>query len=256
MAEVYAICFPNGKLYVGWTAKTAIRRFAGHLRAVRQGSTYAVHNALRKYGPDAVVLATLHSNITPDKAKELEKFYIAEWDTRRPRGYNLTAGGDNVVDLDNESRAKISAGVKQAWLDPGYRSRISKATGDRFRGKSLEAEHRERIAAARTGMRFSRATCNKIAEAKRGENLSKKTRLKMAAAQKLRCTDPEEKARRTARLNSPEARRKSADSRCGKSLSAETRAKMVATGRRLWQDPEYRARILEARRAARSAKGN
>jgi len=78
VAEVYAICFPNGKLYVGWTAKTAIRRFAGHLRAVRQGSTYAVHNALRKYGPD-------------------------------------------------ETRAKMVATGRRLWQDPEYRAKILEA---------------------------------------------------------------------------------------------------------------------------------
>ena len=50
MANVYAIGFPNGKLYVGLTSKTTAKRLSGHISDTRRGSKLAVHNALRKYG--------------------------------------------------------------------------------------------------------------------------------------------------------------------------------------------------------------
>jgi len=70
VAEVYAIGFPNGKLYIGITTRTTEQRFRGHVKDMQRGSTYTVHKALRKYGPDSVRLVTLHSGVTDDEAKE------------------------------------------------------------------------------------------------------------------------------------------------------------------------------------------
>ncbi|KKN53697.1 hypothetical protein LCGC14_0599520, partial [marine sediment metagenome] len=80
MAEVYAIGFPSGKLYVGITNKTAALRLSKHLSEARNGQKCAIHHALRKYGRN-VKLMVLAQGVFFDDAKDLEVQWISRLDT-------------------------------------------------------------------------------------------------------------------------------------------------------------------------------
>lgn len=157
-AVVYILCFPNGKLYVGITTKTAEQRFQEHCKAARKGSSCAVHNAIRRYGPEAIRLVTLRSKVAWEEAKRLETEWIAYLDVQDKRnGYNRTAGGDGSAGcipsaetkqrISNALRGKpktgralvqVLANVPKAveaaaethrrlWKDPVYRARMEDA---------------------------------------------------------------------------------------------------------------------------------
>ena len=135
MGELYKITFPSGKSYIGITRKTASIRLNDHARS-RLSRKFAVSRALKKYGKDSVSIEVLAQS---DEWKELcamEREAIVKHDTRYPKGYNLTSGGDGVYDRSDhkmavllkanrcpEKKAKIARATKDRWSDPDYRQR-------------------------------------------------------------------------------------------------------------------------------------
>jgi hypothetical protein len=123
-AVLYILCFPNGKLYVGITTKTAGQRFQEHCR-----SKYAVGN---------VQLAILHSRVSWPEAKTLEK-----WDlTNNENGYNLTMGGDGVPGLSVESRDRIAVSRQGKPMALESRQKLRECN----RGKVLTPATRAKMA--------------------------------------------------------------------------------------------------------------
>jgi group I intron endonuclease len=131
----------NGKCYIGLSSHGAARRFAAHVKAMKRGSMTALHCAMRKYGVDAFSVEQLVFCEPGPHLKEMEVQAIASHQTRAPSGYNLTAGGDGVVNGSPEVREKIkraraanppvltaagkkaiAAGSTRAWADPVHRA--------------------------------------------------------------------------------------------------------------------------------------
>lgn len=86
--------------YVGQTIQTIQQRFNGHKASARNGldNTY-LHRAMNKYGPENFNIEEITSIKTScyeelsEKLNFLERYYIAEYNTLSPNGYNLTKGG-------------------------------------------------------------------------------------------------------------------------------------------------------------------
>ena len=96
--EVYKIANNvNGKVYIGITSQGADVRFGHHLYEARSGSTFPIHNAIRKYGVDNFTVETIAECESYEQLKELEKKFIKEYQSKlREFGYNLTDGGDGT----------------------------------------------------------------------------------------------------------------------------------------------------------------
>ena len=97
--EVYLItnCV-NGKVYVGITNQGAEVRFGHHLYEARSGSTFPIHNSIRKYGPENFKQTVLEVCDNYDILKEREKYWISFYNSKdRSMGYNLTEGGDGTL---------------------------------------------------------------------------------------------------------------------------------------------------------------
>lgn len=145
MGACYLIQFPNGKVYVGITTKTASERFAGHCRdagsATRQH--YPLYNALRKYGPESVTIHTLAESEDWAELCRWERHFIALFGSHhRALGYNSTSGGDGAPDPTEEVRRKMSAARRDKWSnDNKYRQTISTANRDRWN----DSQFRERV---------------------------------------------------------------------------------------------------------------
>ena len=111
------------KLYVGQTLshrknKSKYRpfgfqgRFNDHISEAtcntkKKQCTY-LNNAIRLYGKDAFSV-TLITTCPPLELDNLEKFYIKEYNTLYPNGYNLTIGGKtfkNDLNIDSTQTAK------------------------------------------------------------------------------------------------------------------------------------------------------
>lgn len=88
--NVYRICFPNGKQYVGIESRTGMRK-SNHLA---ENGKQLVSKAIRKYGSENVYFEYLFSDLTEEDALFIEKELIATWELTDPKfGYNLAEGG-------------------------------------------------------------------------------------------------------------------------------------------------------------------
>jgi group I intron endonuclease len=114
----------NGKSYIGQTKYSVKRRFNQHSK-----SYLPIGAAIRKYGVENFEVSVLNIVETKDEANTFEIFYIKEYDTISPRGYNLAEGGGGSTGykLSEEARQKISEAHKGKTLSDDTKQKISKA---------------------------------------------------------------------------------------------------------------------------------
>lgn len=94
----------NGKIYFGLTTRTAKQRFDNHLSAVRQGSNFRFHSAIRKYGVDCWDIEVVEESDDMGYIRQREEELIAEHKTTLSAyGYNAKPGGCGgwIVKLEN-----------------------------------------------------------------------------------------------------------------------------------------------------------
>ena len=108
MGCLYMLTSPSGNRYIGITKFTAEKRFKDHVYSAgcaRRRNT-PLSNAIRKYGEDTFGINTLV--VADDWAylQELERRAVKAYDTISPNGYNLTAGGEGVLDMAPEARRR------------------------------------------------------------------------------------------------------------------------------------------------------
>lgn len=124
MGCLYQLTSPSGKSYIGITLKTAQERFEDHKVNYRRRRT-ALHRAFRKYGPENFQLKTLVIANDWKYLCDLECEAIVAFGTKGPSGYNMTGGGDGVVEMCAESkeihRENTSKGTLAAWQREDYR---------------------------------------------------------------------------------------------------------------------------------------
>jgi group I intron endonuclease len=161
----------NGHRYIGQTVKTRDRRWSLHKAQARTKCTYPLYRAMRKYGFDNFKIETL-ATVSIEGLKnqksllnDLEKLLIKTFQTRTKykHGYNASPGGDGPGSGEehpwhgkkhSEETKKKQSKTKLGPLNPMYgktTSDIQKQSASmRFKGKSLTAEHRAKIAASHT----------------------------------------------------------------------------------------------------------
>ena len=151
MSNIYKIYNNiNEKLYIGQTINTIDYRFKKHLSEINSTtSCSALYSAFKKYGKENFQIELIISgDFTPEVLNELEIFYIKEYNSLSPNGYNLQSGGKLNMIVSEETRKKISesnkgrdntsfshkisASVKKLWENEEYREHMSKVhTGKR-----------------------------------------------------------------------------------------------------------------------------
>ena len=97
----------NGKSYIGKTINFKSRK-AGHLQCAKKNVSGLFYNAIRKYGQQNFEWTILFKDYChPNKLNELEKFFIAYYETFGKNGYNLTFGGDGCWFKYHPNRTEI-----------------------------------------------------------------------------------------------------------------------------------------------------
>lgn len=224
--SVYVHIFPDGCQYVGITKQGAERRW-------RNGNGYSKHSrlgvAIQKYGWINVLHLILFDSITREEAEILEMQLIATGELTCPEyGYNVSAGGGLPPPCTEATRAKISAAR---------------------RGKTLSAEHREKIRKANLGRKHTAEVLLRISSTKK-ERMTKELRAKLSEASKKRMT-PTARAKigvaNRGRVCTPEARERQRISHLGYIPSAEQRAKISAANLGKTRTPEARAKMRAAK---------
>lgn len=93
MAEIYKVTnLINGKIYIGYTARTAKKRFLEHWRD-RKSINCIFHRALNKYGKNNFKVETIEK-IREEEWVEKEQYWIKFYDSLVPKGYNIQIGGN------------------------------------------------------------------------------------------------------------------------------------------------------------------
>ena len=98
--EIYRIWFindPSGKSYIGQTVTGARNRVRQHIAEAfdgNKGGCPLLDKATRKFGSDNMRFEILSNNIyTREALDAAEKFWIREYNSQAPNGYNVKAGG-------------------------------------------------------------------------------------------------------------------------------------------------------------------
>ena len=146
----YKLTAPNGKSYHGVTTLSVNRRMTGHKAAARNGSTYPLHAAIRKYGFENFKVETLDTSVDLEELHKLEIEAIARDNTLAPNGYNLTAGGEGTKNhnVSDAHRASIGERMKARWKDPAFVKMRKANASETARRLAKTPEHREKFAAA------------------------------------------------------------------------------------------------------------
>lgn len=111
MYKIYLITnTENTKKYVGMTKFSLEERFSQH---IKRG--FILTEAIQKYGHQNFSIDLIEEVESAERAYELEQYYIKEYNTKVPNGYNLTDGGDGIFgwEVTEEYRQKCSERVKQ-----------------------------------------------------------------------------------------------------------------------------------------------
>ena len=102
----------NGKQYVGQTSRTLSERLREH----RNEKSCYIDRAIRKHGWENFTVKIIEECSTTDELNEREQYWIAQYGTIKPNGYNITAGGGGLsgYTVTQETKKKISATRKKS----------------------------------------------------------------------------------------------------------------------------------------------
>ena len=145
MYVLYKItCSENGKVYVGYTSKTAEERFQAHLLNARWKKKTALYDAIRCYGDAAFAVEMLLECESHAEACEHEIRLIKELNSLLPTGYNMTHGGDGVP-LTKEQQEAANAKKRGVCYPKQLEANL------RRKGQKASDETRAKLSAIRKG---------------------------------------------------------------------------------------------------------
>lgn len=87
----------NDKVYIGQTTTTMENRFKRHINSAKNNfePSMILYNAMRKYGFDNFYIDLLEDNIDDAYLNDRERYWIHEYNSIRPNGYNIRDGGED-----------------------------------------------------------------------------------------------------------------------------------------------------------------
>lgn len=156
IASIYLITnITNSKKYVGVTTKAnPNKRWTEHKAFSRDSSSprhYVLHQAINKHGIDSFTFEVIYRSHDANHTVDvMEPFFIKEYDTFGPNGYNLTPGGRCPMlgrTHTEETRLKISQNRRGIGHSEEAKKRISSST----KGIAKSEKHRTNISAFRKG---------------------------------------------------------------------------------------------------------
>lgn len=151
----------NGKRYIGITSQKPTKRWQNGY-GYRESPRF--FNAILKYGWDTFRHEILYTDLTKDKAEQLEIELIAKYNTLDPQnGYNLDPGGGGTSSPTEEVRLKMSAARLGTHPTPETLERLR----DSHTGMKQSAESRQRKSDALKGVKKTPEHAAKIGEAHR-----------------------------------------------------------------------------------------
>jgi group I intron endonuclease len=221
---IYRLTSPSGKSYVGQTRMGLATRLREHQR--KDSYCRAICAAILKYGINNFRCETLLAGVMISNLNALEAFALGLSVSKSPFGYNLGPGGNALMTVSPETRARLSLAGKQRA--PEVIARIAA----NHRGAKLSKETKAKIAARHVGRKCSPEQCERIAQAQRGKSLSEAHKRSISRSLKGHLVEATVRAKIGAGNRglprSPELRARIAATKTGSKASEETRARMSA----------------------------
>lgn len=149
----------NQKIYIGKTTKErASDRFSQHRYLARhleqeKGSSY-LHKAMNSYGVDNFSFEVIEI-CDNELLNEKEQYWIREYNSMSPNGYNLTSGGEGTVGYSREqtveerqkrsesnkkffeenpeAKQQISERTKKLWENDEYRQKVTEGVNNFYK---------------------------------------------------------------------------------------------------------------------------
>jgi hypothetical protein len=205
----------NGKRYVGQTIQTMGARWSRHCSLSKANSGMPIVHAIQKYEKCNFIKEVLIECQSIEEMNYWEKYYIEQFNTLTPNGYNVLPGGLNSLHTEetkkkiadaqrgnkNHNFGKIASLETKNKMSIGHiglkRSEdVRKACSERVSGgkhpmfgKCHTEESRNKISKSLKGLntwtlgtKVSAETKRKISEAQMGKSPSIETRNKLAKA--------------------------------------------------------------------------
>jgi len=119
----------NGKIYIGQTKYSLDKRIAQHIK----DNKTPVQKAINKYGLESFEVSIIDEADTRKELSEKEVYWIKELNSKAPNGYNLTDGGDGLINPTKETREKIGkASSIRNKGSIGWNTGLTKETDERL----------------------------------------------------------------------------------------------------------------------------
>jgi hypothetical protein len=83
----------TGKIYIGIT-KQANKRFNKHINHANSKPQLLIQKKIRQYGKDNFTFHIIFQTKDIEYCKIMESYFITEYDTLAPKGYNIHTGGN------------------------------------------------------------------------------------------------------------------------------------------------------------------
>lgn len=176
MYKIYLITnIKNKKQYVGITKFSIEERFLQH---TKRG--FILTEAIQKYGSQNFSIELIEEVESAERAYELEIYYIREYNTKAPNGYNLTDGGDGIFGWEptEEYRKQCSIRTKELHKDKKvgmYGKNHSEDTK-----KKMSDIMKEKDKSWLLGRKHNDETKEKISNSHKGKVLSDLTKKKIS----------------------------------------------------------------------------
>ena len=175
---MYIYCITNilnGLKYVGLTSKTIEESKEYY------GSGRYITRAIKKLGRQYFTKEIIEVCVDLEHLKEREKYWIKALNVKHPFGYNLTDGGDGVINLCEESKKQIIEKLKLlvGEKSPHYGRKRSEETKLKMRlsqlGKVHKEETKKKLRDANLGKPMLPHVKKILLEANTGRSLTEKT---------------------------------------------------------------------------------
>lgn len=217
----------NDKIYIGQDSKN---------RPHYLGSGYGIAHAIKKYGGENFHKKTIAHCYTKEHLNFLEKFYIQFFNSKPPLGYNLTDGGEGVVNPSAEVRQRMGLGQRlRGGLSLETKQKMSIAKKGKPT-KPFSQEHRRKLGEARIGIIPWNKGLKGVGNSMFGKHHSLETRKKIGNSHRGKPKSPEQNQKNSESQShrSPETLQRMSDAQKGKHPSLEARIKMSNSQKIRW----------------------
>ena len=170
--SVYVLyCVTTEKYYVGVTRQIPVYT---RIRQHKKGKQF-IDREIQRTGWHNWDWWIVEKHVPANLITEREQFWIRQYNSVFPQGYNKTFGGIGNITVSDDTRAKISKAALERDMSGENNPMYGKHHSEEAIALMSEARKRENL---------SDETLAKMSEAQKGKTLSEKTRAKISEATK------------------------------------------------------------------------